>query len=556
MSTAVIHETPRVEAEFATPADLKAMAAAEQQQLHDESENKAVAATTLTSEATTASTAAESTSPAAAAAAVPHEDYADDEIPLYVRLSSYFGLVVVYLWACLTDYIVSFFVVVNPTPEGYAPMTRDFDEFYLRQFYGRIRDCFTRPIDSRPSRVIGVMERESLDGGRSLTPTGKIVPAINLGSYNYLGFAEDTPFITRTVIETIDDYGVASCSTPQEVGQSASVAALEREFAAFIGKEAAIVCGMGFSTNFCGIPGLFGADTLVASDSLNHSSLINGMRSSGAKVRPFKHGDYAQLEALLREAVVLGQQPTGAYKPWKRIVIIIEGIYSMEGEICNLPRFVELKKRYGALLFVDEAHSIGALGPNGRGVCEHFGVNPADVDVLMGTFTKSFGSIGGYIAADRALIDYVRSHSTIGLECDTLAPPCAQQALSVLHVLLGKDGSDLGRKRIQQLRENARFLRQGLVDLGLAVLGDNSSPVIPVMCYTMSKMPELCRRCMAENLAIVVVGYPATPLLGGRVRFCVSACHTREDLQHTIDVMRKIADDVYITYHPEKAIKA
>ncbi|KAG5466074.1 hypothetical protein LSCM4_01211 [Leishmania orientalis] len=434
----------------------------------------------------------------------------------------------------------------NPIRPGYAPIVKDFDHWWNRYFYRRVRDCFMRPIDSRPSRVIGLMERVSKDNNKTFEYTDRIIPAVNMGSYNYLGFAEDTQSITHEVLDSMDDYGLASCSAPQELGQSTLVARLEREFAEFLGKEDAIVCGMGFGTNFRGLPALFGKEALVLSDSLNHSSLINGVRSSGAKVKVFQHDHFDQVEKYLREGVVLGQDPCGKYTPYRRIVIIFEGIYSMEGEIVNLKKFVELKKKYKALLFMDEAHSIGAIGRTGRGVCEHFGVDPNDVDVLMGTFTKSFGSIGGYIAGDKPLIHYLRQHSSIALHCDPLAPPCAQQVLSVLHVLLGKDGTDLGQKRIHQLKENSAFFRRGLIDLGLVVLGDDSSPVVPVMCYSLGRLSVLSRMCLERGVAIVVVGYPATRLLECRIRFCVSACHTREDLQHTLDVVKELRSYIYM----------
>ncbi|ESL06078.1 serine palmitoyltransferase [Trypanosoma rangeli SC58] len=439
--------------------------------------------------------------------------------------------------------------------KGYAPLMRSFDGYWQRHIYRRVCDCFNYPIDSRPSRVIGVMERVSNDGNRTFSLTGNIFPCVNLSSYNYLGFASDVSSITRQVLDSIDRYGIASCSPQQMAGQHRPIATLERAFADFLGKDDAIVCGMGFGTNFCGLPALFGKDSLVVSDSLNHSSLVNGMRMSGARLKVFKHNQFQQLETILREAVVLGQNPNGEYVPWTRILIIVEGIYSMEGEIIDLPRVVALKKKYGALLFVDEAHSIGAIGRTGRGVTEHYGVNTKDVDILMGTFTKSFGSIGGYLAGEQSVIDYLRTHSSIALHCDTLAPPCAQQVLAALEVIVGRDGTDIGRKRIRQLKENSQFLRQGLIAQGFTVLGSDASPVIPVMLYHIGKLALMARECMRRGLAIVIVGYPATPLLGARVRFCVSASHTREDLQLTLDVMSELTKLVYIWHQkPQKLL--
>lgn len=474
----------------------------------------------------------------------------EHKMGMYTAFSAYFTLTLLTTLSNIREGYRRFFPKKSVLRrKGYAPLVTSFDDLWQRRFYRRIRDLWNRPIDSRPSRIIGVMDRVSHDCNLTFQCTGMIIPAINLGSYNYLGFAEDTPVITHDVLDCIDDFGLASCSSPLEAGQHGPLTTLEKEFAAYLGKEDAILCGMGFGTNFRGIPTLFGKGALAVSDSINHSSLVNGVRSSGASVRVWTHGKYDELESILHDAIVLGQNPKGPYVPYSRIVIIVEGVYSMEGEIIDLKRVVAIKKKYKCLLFVDEAHSIGALGRTGRGVCEHCGVPPRDVDVLMGTFTKSFGSIGGYIAADKRVIDWMRHHSTIALHCDSLAAPCTQQIISVLHVLLGKSGNDLGRKRLQQLRENCRFLRQGLIDLDLVVMGDDASPVIPVMVYNLGLLAPLSRRCLERGVAIVVVGYPATPLLMSRIRFCVSACHTREDLQYVLDVMREVTEDFDIAFN-------
>jgi serine palmitoyltransferase len=187
---------------------------------------------------------------------------------------------------------------------------------------------------------------------------------------------------------------------------------LEREVAAFVGKPAAIVFGMGFATNSLTLPALMrGKGSLIISDALNHASIVAGVRGSGARVKVFRHNEPEHLERVLRAAIAEGQPRT--HRPWTKILVVVEGIYSMEGEICRLPEIVAIKKKYRAYLYLDEAHSIGALGAGGRGVCEHLGVDPADVDILMGTFTKAFGSCGGYIAGDEQLIQYLRTVSPV-----------------------------------------------------------------------------------------------------------------------------------------------
>lgn len=174
---------------------------------------------------------------------------------------------------------------------------------------------------------------------------------------------------------------------------------LEEITAKFLGVEDAITFGMGFATNALNIPSLMTKDSLVISDEKNHASIILGLRLAGVTVQVFEHNCIKSLEKLLEKAVLNGQPKTGA--PWNKIFIVVEGVFSMEGSIVKLPEIIELKKKYKAYIYLDEAHSVGAMGSHGRGVVDYYGVNPKDVDILMGTFTKSFASAGGYIAGSK-----------------------------------------------------------------------------------------------------------------------------------------------------------
>lgn len=209
------------------------------------------------------------------------------------------------------------------------------------------------------------------------------------------------------------------------------------------------------------------------------------------------------METVLKDSIVKGQPRTG--QPWKKIIVIVEGIYSMEGEIAKLPEIVALKKKYKAYLYVDEAHSIGALGQNGRGVCEQTGVNPDDVDVLMGTFTKAFGSVGGYIAANPDFIDYLRTAAYGTVYGTSMSPACAQQASSALTVIMGEDGTDEGKKRLAQLHENCNYFRQSLKDLGFHVFGDTNSPIVPMMIYHWPKLIYLSRVLLAKGVSFASI---------------------------------------------------
>lgn len=472
---------------------------------------------------------------------------AEQTIPMVVQLTTYLGYAVL-MFLC---YLREFYRKIvpssrRPCPEGYAPLVRDFDDMYTRRLYYRIRDCWNRPIDSRPGRHITVMERVSKDNNLSFEFTGKSLPCINVASYNYLGFSEDLPHITANNIVALDKYGVSACAGAAEGGCSDVLRRLERKIADFVGKEDALCFSMGFGTNFGGMPSLFTKETLVLSDSLNHASIVAGARVADCKVKPFPHQRTDILEKMIRANIVSGQPRT--HRPWKRIVIVVEGIYSMEGEIVDLAEVVRIKKKYNCLLYVDEAHSIGALGVTGRGVCEHCGVDPKDIDVLMGTFTKSFGSIGGYIASDTALIQYMRRQSSPYLLSEALSSAACQQALSSLQVICGEDGTGIGKEKIRRLHENAIYLRNGLRKLGLTVYGQETSPVIPAMLYNPAKMPAFSRKLLKRGLAVVVVGYPATSLIESRSRFCVSAAHTKEDLDHALAAIDEVASEAMVRY--------
>ncbi len=262
--------------------------------------------------------------------------------------------------------------------QGYADLFQSWESFYTRRLYHRIRDCWNRPICSAPGSYIQVMERISTDNNYTFKFSGKAINCFNTGSYNYLGFAEDwQATCKKPVFEALDKWPLSMCSSRQDVGNIALHEQLEKLVAEFVGKEDAVVYAMGYDTNASTIPALMGPESLIISDSLNHTSIVNGARGSAANIRVFRHNDIDHLEKVLREAIVQGQPRF--HRPWKKILVMVEGIYSMEGDICWLPEIVKVCKKYKAYIYVDEAHSIGALGKTGRGVCEHTGVDPKDI---------------------------------------------------------------------------------------------------------------------------------------------------------------------------------
>lgn len=185
---------------------------------------------------------------------------------------------------------------------------------------------------------------------------------------------------------------------------------LEKLTAQFLGTEDAIVFGMGFATNSLNIPTLLSPGCLVISDERNHASIILGLRLSGTIVRKYHHNNVQHLEKILRQSIIEGQPKTG--EPWKKIMIVLEGVFSMDGSIVKLPEIISIKKKYNCYIYLDEAHSIGAAGPQGRGIVDYYGVDPKDIDILMGTFTKSFGSAGGYIAGSKVNFKFFNKNLT------------------------------------------------------------------------------------------------------------------------------------------------
>ncbi|KAG8089881.1 hypothetical protein GUJ93_ZPchr0011g28344 [Zizania palustris] len=437
--------------------------------------------------------------------------------------------------------------------KGYAPICLGLEDFYVRRLYMRIQDCFGRPIASAPDSWFDVVERYSNGSDKTLKLTSNTSRCLNLGSYNYLGFAAADEYCTPLVIESLKKYSSSTCSVRVDGGTTKLHTELEELVARFVGKPSSIIFGMGYATNSTIIPCLVGRGGLIISDSLNHNSIVNGARGSGATIRVFQHNSPAHLEEVLREQIAGGQPRT--HRPWKKIVVIVEGIYSMEGELCKLPEIIAVCKKYKAYTYLDEAHSIGAVGQSGRGVCELLGVDPADVDIMMGTFTKSFGSCGGYIAASKEIIQHLKLSCPAHLYATSMSPPAVQQVISAIKVILGEDGSNRGAQKLVRIRENSNFFRSELTKMGFEVLGDNDSPIMPIMLYNPAKIPAFSRECLRQKVAIVTVAFPATPLLLARVRICISASHTREDLINALDVISRVGDLVGIKYFPAEPPK-
>ncbi|KAF8585615.1 serine palmitoyltransferase 2 [Ramaria rubella] len=520
--------------------------------------------------------------------------HVDEDPPYYILLTTYLSYLIMIILGHFRDFLGKKFYPDNyrhlMPRNGYAALNSDFDSFYSRRLKARMDDCFSRPITGVPGRTITLLDRTSSNNNTTLHFTGTKSRALNISSYNYLGFAQAQGGCADAVEEGLRRYGVTTCGARLEGGTTDLHVQTEALVAKFLGTEDAIVASMGFATNSTTLPALVGKGCLVISDELNHASIRFGVRLSGANVRTFKHNDMQSLETLLREVISQGQPRT--HRPWKKILVVVEGLYSMEGTLVDLPSVMQLKRRYKFYIYVDEAHSIGALGPHGRGVADYFGIDPRSIDILMGTFTKSFGASGGYIAGSHATISRLRTRSHAGCYTEATSPAVLTQIISSMGSIMGiappvpsiqnsgsnnnslsaalliapqdmyqypgpapaaalpqwltlpvhlRDGSE-GRTRLRRLAFNARYLSRGLKKLGFIIYGHVDSPIVPLMLFHPGKMTLFSRLMIARKtpIVVVVVGYPATPLVSGRVRFCLSAAHTKEDC----DIVLRACDEI------------
>ncbi len=284
---------------------------------------------------------------------------------------------------------------------------------------------------------------------------------VNLSSNNYLGLANH-PKLRQAARDAVDAYGAGSASVRTIAGTMSLHTELERRLAAFKRTEAALVFQSGFTANSGTVSALLGREDVIISDELNHASIIDGSRLSRATIKVFPHKDVAAMRRLLEES-----------KGARRILVITDGVFSMDGDIAPLPDIVEVAKKYGAIVMVDDAHASGVLGENGRGTVDHFGLH-GQVDIQIGTLSKAIGVLGGYVAGSRLLIDYLVQRAR-PLLFSTSHPPAVTAACLAALDLLENDDSLMKR-----LWDNTRYFRDGLAALGFDVTG-SETPIIPVI---------------------------------------------------------------------------
>jgi glycine C-acetyltransferase len=347
-------------------------------------------------------------------------------------------------------------------------------------------------------------------------------PVISLSSNNYLGLATH-PHLVEAALAAVRDLGVGSGAVRTIAGTMELHEELERRLAAFKHTEAVLTYQSGFTANSGVIPTITGERDLIVSDELNHASIIDGVRLSKAARAVYPHKDVDGLEGVLREARAKG----GAAGPYEHILVITDGVFSMDGDIAPLPGICDVSERYDAAVMIDDAHASGVLGRNGRGTVDHFGLH-GRVDIQVGTLSKAVGVLGGYVAGTQALRDYLVQRSRPILFSTSHPPAVVAACLAAIDVLEGEP------ERIERLWDNTRFFKAGLAALGFDT-GISETPITPVMVGDSERAGQLSGRLLELGVFAQAVVYPTVALDRARIRTIVSSEHSRDDLQACLD---------------------
>ncbi len=355
---------------------------------------------------------------------------------------------------------------------------------------------------------------------------------ISFASYNYLGMSGD-PVVTEAVIAAVKKYGTSVSASRLVSGEKEIHRELEREIADWVRVEDAVVFVGGHSTNESVIGHIVGQQDLILHDSLSHNSIVQGAILSGSRRRAFPHNSYEALDEALREH----------RKRYRRTLVIVEGVYSMDGDFPDLPKFIEVCKRHQCWLMVDEAHSIGTMGMHGRGIAEHFGVAPEDVDIWMGTLSKSFGSCGGYIAGKAALVEYLK-YTTPGFVFSVgLSPPNTAAALASIRALKSDPS------RVARLKEASRLFLTEAKKRGLNTGNSHDTPVVPVITGNSLLALQLSRRMIDSGVNVQPILYPAVEESATRLRFFINSTHSNQQILYAVEKcaehMKVLAPEVF-----------
>ena len=350
---------------------------------------------------------------------------------------------------------------------------------------------------------------------------------INFSSYNYID-SSGHPTVTKAAQDAVGTYGTSVSASRIVAGEIPIHRQLENEITQFLGTEDTIILVGGHQTNESIIGHMAGSDDLVLFDSLAHNSIVQGAILSGARRRPFPHGDWDAVDRIL-------EQNRDRYR---RVLIAIEGVYSMDGDWPDLPEFIRVKKKHKAMLMIDEAHSIGVLGQTGRGIGEHFGVDRHDVDIWMSTLSKTFGSCGGYISGRKELVEYLKYTAPAFMFSVGMPPAQAAAALASLQLL------EREPERTEKIRANSRFFRELANKLGLNTGYARETAVVPVIIGNSVACLKISHMLFEHGISAQPILHPAVEEKSARIRFFLSCAHTQEQLQYTLETLAQIIQEV------------
>ncbi|HNZ50541.1 MAG TPA: aminotransferase class I/II-fold pyridoxal phosphate-dependent enzyme [Bacilli bacterium] len=341
-----------------------------------------------------------------------------------------------------------------------------------------------------------------------------------IGSNNYLGLTSH-PEVIQAGIDAIKKYG-SGCSGSRFLNGTLDIhVALEKELSDFLHREASLTFSTGFQSNLGIISALAGRNDVIVGDKENHASIYDACRLSYAKLLRYEHNDMDDLEKILK-----------SIGPEKGILIVTDGVFSMTGDICPLPEIVRLAKKYGARVMVDDAHGLGVLGKYGRGTAEHFGLEE-EVDVVMGTFSKSLASLGGFMSAKASVIEYVKHVSRPFIFSASITPASVQSARAALKILAREP------KRVKDLADISEYMRQGLINLGINII-KSSTPIIPIYTYEDEKTFLACKMLLNRGVYVNPVISPATPVGQSLLRTSYTATHVKSQMDFAMKQIKEV----------------
>ena len=355
--------------------------------------------------------------------------------------------------------------------------------------------------------------------GAWLVVDGKRV--LNFCSNNYLGLANH-PNLVKAAQKAVEKYGVGPAAVRTIAGTMDLHIELERRLAAFKGVEAAIVFQSGFNANIATIPALVGKEDVIFSDELNHASIIDGCRLSGGRIVRFAHADPADLERVINDE-------KGSYR---RALIVTDGVFSMDGDIAPLDKLCQVALDHDILLMVDDAHGEGVLGKGGRGIVDHFNLH-GKVDVEIGTLSKAFGVVGGVVAGNAHIVEWLKQRGRPFLFSSASTVPDVAACLAAVDLL--EESTEL----VDKLWENTRFFKEEMKKLGFDT-GESVTPITPIMLGEAPLAQQFSRDLFEEGIFAMALGFPTVPRGKARIRVMISASHTRDDLEQGLNAFEKV----------------